>query len=220
MRQLRLATAFVPRLGIAPPAMGIVPFDDHPSVLLQLRGVETSSKVSVIRSISLDSRSGSAGARTTPRERAALTWPLQAQTWVSLCRKRSARIRVCSLSEHLPRVHHQPRLPGKFTVREQSVVSMHTAVCSTTSTPNASSATPDERFHLCERCCRVVAGGRRRQRAVCGTVLDRLLCSPNSMKPYCRPEAKLSPPPTRSRISSPGRGVASTNPSVAGPDNR
>ena len=36
----RLATAFVPGLGIAPPAMGIVPFEDHPSVLLQLRGVE------------------------------------------------------------------------------------------------------------------------------------------------------------------------------------
>ena len=34
------------------------------------------------------------------------------------------------------------------------------------------------------------------------------------------PEAKLSPPPTRSRISSPGRGVASTNPSCARPGDR
>ena len=47
---------------------------------------------------------------------------MQAQTCVSLCRKRSARIRVCSLSEHLPCVHHEPRLRGKLTARAAQYV--------------------------------------------------------------------------------------------------
>jgi hypothetical protein len=39
--------------------------------------------------------------------------------------------------------------------------------------------------------------------------------SPSSSSPYSNPEAKLSPPPTRSKISSERLGVASANPSAA-----
>ena len=82
--------------------MGIVPFDDHPSVLLQLRGIEHLEQG--LRQPLDQPRlegPGSADARTTLRERAALTWAVQAQTFGFIVPETKRRIRVCSLSERL-----------------------------------------------------------------------------------------------------------------------
>ena len=75
---------------------------------------------------------------------------------------------------------------------------------------NDSRAAPlHESLHFLLGRHRCVAGGRHRERPVSRPVLNRGLWIAVVINPKINPEAKLSPPPTRSRISRSSRCVAS-----------